>query len=116
MSLSVPNTGATAVEASKYAVITQDRLETSWNCPPIVGSRLRAWVHPAYDNCSGVLVLGLRSLLETSPLWQQRRPLHDVVFEIRVGNLVLAPLHPPAYRDARLMYRVRIAGYQRMPP
>jgi hypothetical protein len=31
MSLSVPNTGATAVEANRYAVITQDRLVTSWN-------------------------------------------------------------------------------------
>jgi hypothetical protein len=29
MSLSVPNTGATAVDASRYAVITQERLETS---------------------------------------------------------------------------------------
>jgi hypothetical protein len=34
MSLSVPNTGATAVEASRYAVITQERLETSWNWRP----------------------------------------------------------------------------------
>jgi hypothetical protein len=34
MSLSVPNTGATAVEASRYAVITQDRLETSWKLAP----------------------------------------------------------------------------------
>src|SRR5229473_601425 len=44
MSLSVPNTGATAVEASRYAVITQDRLETSWNWRPMVGSAVATMV------------------------------------------------------------------------
>src|SRR5712675_2230096 len=44
MSLSVPNTGATAVEASRYAVITQDRLVTSWNWRPMVGSAVATMV------------------------------------------------------------------------
>src|ERR1700736_6664384 len=44
MSASVPNTGATAVAANRYAVITQDRLETSWNCRPIVGSAVATMV------------------------------------------------------------------------
>src|SRR5882757_7831082 len=44
MSLSVPNTGATAVEARRYAVITQDRLETSWNWRPMVGSAVATMV------------------------------------------------------------------------
>src|SRR3954453_1099384 len=44
MSLSVPNTGATAVEASRYAVITQDRLETSWNWRPMVGNAVATMV------------------------------------------------------------------------
>src|ERR1700704_975271 len=44
MSLSVPNTGATAVEANRYAVITQDRLETSWNWRPMVGSAVATMV------------------------------------------------------------------------
>ena len=44
MSLSVPNTGATAVEAKRYAVITQDRLETSWNWRPMVGSAVATMV------------------------------------------------------------------------
>src|SRR6266436_6276006 len=44
MSLSVPNTGATAVEASRYAVITQERLETSWNWRPMVGSAVATMV------------------------------------------------------------------------
>src|SRR5882724_3184106 len=44
MSLSEPNNGATAVEASKYAVITHDRLETSWNCRPMVGNAVATMV------------------------------------------------------------------------
>src|ERR1700674_1709687 len=44
MSLSVPNTGATAVDANRYAVITHDRLETSWNCRPMVGSAVATMV------------------------------------------------------------------------
>src|ERR1700742_630577 len=44
MSLSVPNPGATAVEASRYAVITQDRLVTSWNWRPMVGSAVATMV------------------------------------------------------------------------
>src|SRR6266446_4760587 len=44
MSARVPNTGATAVEASRYAVITQDRLETSWNWRPMVGSAVATMV------------------------------------------------------------------------
>src|ERR1043166_3336966 len=44
MSLSVPNTGATAVDASRYAVITQDSEETSWNWRPMVGSAVATMV------------------------------------------------------------------------
>jgi hypothetical protein len=44
MSLSVPNTGATAVDANRYAVITHDRLVTSWNCRPMVGSAVATMV------------------------------------------------------------------------
>src|SRR5262249_20632249 len=44
MSLSVPNTGATAVDARRYAVMTQDRLETSRNWRPMVGSAVATMV------------------------------------------------------------------------
>src|SRR6185369_7268412 len=44
MSLSVPNTGATAVEASRYAVITQERDVTSWNWRPMVGNAVATMV------------------------------------------------------------------------
>ena len=44
MSLKVPNTGATAVEANRYAVITQERLVTSWNWRPMVGSAVATMV------------------------------------------------------------------------
>src|SRR5437660_12723729 len=44
MSLSGPNTGATAVAAKRYAVITQDRLVTSWNWRPMVGSAVATMV------------------------------------------------------------------------
>src|SRR6478735_10660072 len=44
MSLSVPNTGATAVEANRYAVITQERLVTSWNWRPMVGNAVATMV------------------------------------------------------------------------
>src|ERR1043166_6796535 len=44
MSLSVPNTGATAVDASRYTVITQDSEETSWNWRPMVGSAVATMV------------------------------------------------------------------------
>src|ERR1700722_6875654 len=55
-------------------------------------------------------------LLAPRALWQQRRPLHDVVFEIGVGDFVLGSLHPPAHGDAGFMHRVGIARNQRMPP
>src|SRR5947209_446785 len=44
MSLRVPNTGATAVDARRYAVMTQERLATSWNCRPMVGSAVATMV------------------------------------------------------------------------
>src|SRR3954453_2784168 len=44
MSLNVPNTGATAVDANRYAVITQDSEETSWNWRPMVGSAVATMV------------------------------------------------------------------------
>src|SRR4051795_11066725 len=68
MSLSVPNTGATAVEASKYAVITQDRLETSWNCPPIVGSAVATmvWSRAARNIVSIRLIKIVRTSLGVS--------------------------------------------------
>src|SRR5438270_14098434 len=68
MSLSVPNTGATAVEASRYAVITQDRLETSWNCPPIVGSAVATmvWSRAARNIVSIRLIRMVRTSLRVS--------------------------------------------------
>src|SRR5579863_3449500 len=44
MSLNVPNTGATAVDARRYAVITHDRLETSRNWRPMVGKAVATMV------------------------------------------------------------------------
>src|SRR6202140_4171558 len=229
MSLSVPNTGATAVAASRYAVITQDRLETSWNCRPMVGSavatmvwsraarnivsirlirmvRTSLWVSggfgaiggaslismtlagmrdrsPATDSgnvcwsaggrlCRSNLFMrtygywaarreaarnrrigcnvggrsrprqrvarmgasrestiaiaqfyqtsagfsGLWPLFETCPLWQVRRPLHDMIFEVSVRDLALRSLHPPAHGNAGFVNRIGIARNKRVPP
>src|SRR5436305_4021443 len=44
MSLKVPNTGATAVDARRYAVITHEREETSWNWRPMVGNAVATMV------------------------------------------------------------------------
>src|SRR3954454_8051929 len=44
MSQSVPNTGATAVDASRQAVITQDMLVTPWNSRQMVGSAVATMV------------------------------------------------------------------------
>src|SRR3954449_6576884 len=64
MSLSVPNTGATAVEANRYAVITQDRLETSWNWRPMVGSAVATmvWSRAARN----IVSIRLRTMVRTS--------------------------------------------------
>src|ERR1700709_614773 len=68
MSLSVPNTGATAVEASRYAVITQDRLETSWNWRPMVGSAVATmvWSSAARNMVSIRLIRMVRTSLGVS--------------------------------------------------
>src|SRR4051812_35968545 len=68
MSLSVPNTGATAVEARRYAVITHDRLETSWNCRPIVGSAVATivWSSAARNIVSIRLINIVRTSLAVS--------------------------------------------------
>src|SRR6266478_5789152 len=65
MSASVPNTGATAVEASRYAVITQERLETSWNWRPMVGSAVATmvWSRAAKNIVSSKLI----RMVRTSP-------------------------------------------------
>src|SRR4051812_34802316 len=55
-------------------------------------------------------------LLPPRALRQQRRPLHDVVFEVGIGNLGLGALNAAAHGDAGFVHRVRIAGDQRMPP
>src|SRR5260370_16710013 len=59
---------------------------------------------------------GLWPLFEPSPLPQARRPLHDVIFEIAVRDLVLRSLHPPAHRNARFMNPIGIARTQALPP
>src|SRR5258706_13780766 len=59
---------------------------------------------------------GLWPLFEPSPLRQGRRPLHDMIFEIGVRDLVLRSLHPAAPRNAGLMNRIGIARNQGMPP
>src|ERR1700704_4376856 len=65
MSLSVPNTGATAVEAKRYAVITQDRLETSWNWRPMVGSAVATMV---WSNAArNIVIIRLIRMVWTSP-------------------------------------------------
>src|SRR5947209_5277981 len=63
MSLSVPNTGATAVEANRYAVITQERLLTSLNCRPIVGSAVATmvWSRAARNIVSNRLIRMVRT-------------------------------------------------------
>src|SRR4029078_6298809 len=68
MSLSVPNTGATEVDASRYAVITQDRLETSWNCRPMVGSAVATmvWSRAARNIVSIRLIRMVRTSLGDS--------------------------------------------------
>src|SRR5882762_9135971 len=68
MSLSVPNTGATAVEANRYAVITQERLETSWNWRPMVGSAVATmvWSSAARNMVSIRLIRMVRTSLWVS--------------------------------------------------
>src|SRR5512140_1558077 len=63
MSHKVPNTGATAVEASRYAVITQDRLVTSWNSRPMVGSAVATmvWSSAARNIVSSRLIRMVRT-------------------------------------------------------
>src|ERR1700730_10240440 len=63
MSLSVPNTGATAVEANRYAVITQDRLLTSLNWRPMVGSAVATmvWSSAARNIVSNRLIRMVRT-------------------------------------------------------
>src|SRR6476646_11136865 len=59
---------------------------------------------------------GLWPLFEARPLRQMRRPLHDVIFEIGVRDLVLRSLHPAAHGNAGFMNGVGIARNQGMPP
>src|SRR3979411_367513 len=68
MSLSVPNTGATAVDASRYAAITHDRMETSWNCRPMVGSAVATmvWSSAARNIVSIRLIRMVRTSLGVS--------------------------------------------------
>src|SRR6476659_2799427 len=68
MSLSVPNTVATAVEANRYAVITHDRLVTSWNCRPMVGSAVATmvWSRAARNIVSIRLIRMVRTSLWVS--------------------------------------------------
>src|ERR1700735_1795475 len=92
---------------------------------PSCGSGSGAWVHPAEHNRNRVMSaptlsrlsragisLGFRPLFQPGPLRQQRRPLHDVILEIGVGNVVLGALHPAAHGNAGLVHGVGIAGYQ----
>src|SRR5258707_8961062 len=57
----------------------------------------------------GARFSGLWPLFETRPFWQVRRPLHDVIFEVGVRDLVLRSLHPPAHGDAGFVNSIGIA-------
>src|SRR5215203_712013 len=59
---------------------------------------------------------GFRPLLQPRPLRQQGRPLHDVVLEILIGDLVLGALHPAADGNPGFMHGIGITRNQRMPP
>src|SRR6267143_6090877 len=103
--------------------------ETAWNrCP---GSNLRGKFKPrqrvarmgasrestiAAESSIGARFSGLWALFEPSSLRQVRRPLHDVIFEIGVRDLVLRALHPPAHGNAGFVNRITISRNQRMPP
>src|ERR1700686_595131 len=62
------------------------------------------------------VVSGLWRLFEAGPLRQMRGPLHDVIFEVGVRDLVLRSLHPPAHGNPGLVNGVGIARNKRMPP
>src|SRR5258708_23807665 len=59
---------------------------------------------------------GFWALFEPRPLRQVRRPLHDVIFEIGVRDLVLRSIHPPAHGNATIMNRIGIARNHGMTP
>src|SRR5437773_5817732 len=67
MSLSVPNTGATAVAAKRYAVITQDRLVTSWNWRPMVGKAVATMVWSSA--AKNIVSIRLMTMVRTSSLF-----------------------------------------------
>src|SRR6266545_3089371 len=62
------------------------------------------------------LCSGFRPLLQPRPVRQQCRPLHDVVLQILIGDLVLGTLHPPAHGNSGFMHGIGVAGNQRVPP
>src|SRR5437762_12513010 len=64
----------------------------------------------------GARFSGLWPLFDTRPFWQVRRPLHDMIFEVGVRDLVLRSLHPPPHGDAGFVNRIGIACNQGMPP
>src|SRR5258705_10355716 len=91
---------------------------------PCIGSNLRGKSMPrqrvarlgasresiiAAASSFGARFSGLWALFEPSSLRQVRRPLHDVIFEIGVRDLVLRSLHPPAHGNAGFMNRIGIA-------
>ena len=45
-----------------------------------------------------------------------RRPLHDVIFEVGIRDLVFRSLYPPAHGNTGFMNRIGIARNQGMPP
>src|SRR6202050_3635187 len=61
-------------------------------------------------------ISGFWPLFQPRPLGQQRRPSHDMILEIGVGDVVLGALHATANRNTGLMNGIGIAGDQRMPP
>ena len=57
----------------------------------------------------GARFSGLWALFEPSSLRQVRRPLHDVIFEIGVGDFVLVALYPAPHRHPGFMNGIGIA-------
>src|SRR5437868_6824027 len=77
--------------------------------------RLRVSVIAQRNSFRG-LRSGFRPLLPPRAVRQQRGPLHDVVLEILIGNLILGALHPAAHRNPGFMHGVGVTRNQRVPP
>src|SRR5436309_3265908 len=69
-------------------------------------SRFRLWSFGPGRNDKACL---FRPPLQPGPLRQQHRPLHDVLLELIVGDVVLGALDPAAHRDTGFMHGLATA-------